>query len=387
MSTKFILIDDDVKSTDAPAERYAEKLSAVSKGALTVDTYRPESMEKVLAYIASAKPNGLLVDVALGNALTAEHVSIAYDGMALAQQIRTWQTRGLRQTSGTNLPEFPLVRLSKVDVIREFVRGDTTSEDLFDEKVDKGDVIDHAESIAPRLISLAGDYPRISEYASKEEKTDDALIHLLGVEAEFLTRLDPRALLGLRRPDAPAHVLSRYLIGSLFGRPGPLIDERLLAIRLGIDIQKSGDWAALRDNLKSTAYQGVFAGGYQRWWMPLVVGWWSTDIDAANPPFRLDAAARVETIQQKTGLKMLTPIAESNDSPGTKFWHACVESGRPVDPTFGFPLMPEWGQETWHDTDYLCLEEARRDARNPRLAAIERTRLVKLRKRTVEDTT
>jgi len=97
MSIKFLLIDDDVQSGDAPAERYAEKLTQVSKGALTVGTYRPQSIDKVLAHIGDAKPDGLLVDVAFTNALTEEHVSIAYDGMALAQQIRTWQTRGLRQ--------------------------------------------------------------------------------------------------------------------------------------------------------------------------------------------------------------------------------------------------------------------------------------------------
>src|SRR5579863_6562686 len=118
MSTKFLLIDDDVQSGDAPAERYAEKLALVSRGSLTVDTYRPQSMDKVLAHIVEAKPDGLLVDVAFTNALTEEHVSIAYDGMALAQQIRTSQTRGLRQSIGANLPEFPLVRLSKLDVIR-----------------------------------------------------------------------------------------------------------------------------------------------------------------------------------------------------------------------------------------------------------------------------
>src|SRR5579864_2649745 len=106
MSIRFLLIDDDVQSASTPAERYAEKLTLVSNGALTVDTYRPQSIDKVLAHIVEAKPDGLLVDLAFTNALTEEHVSIAYDGLALAQQIRTSQTRGLRQSSGTNLPEF-----------------------------------------------------------------------------------------------------------------------------------------------------------------------------------------------------------------------------------------------------------------------------------------
>jgi hypothetical protein len=380
MSTKFLLIDDDVQSGDAPAERYAEKLTLVSKGALTVDTYRPQSMDKVLAHIVEAKPDGILVDVAFTNALTDEHVSIAYDGMALAQQIRTSQTRGMRQSIGANLPEFPLVRLSKLDVIREFIKGDTTGEDLFDERVDKADVIEHAESIVPRLISLAADYPRVSEYAATETKTEDAVAHLLGVPVEFLDRLDARTLLGLRRVDAPAHVLSRYVIGSLLGRPGPLIDEALVAVRLGIDIRSSENWPALLENLKPAAYRGVFGDGYRRWWMPLVLDWWATTIDDKQAPFRLAASDRVRMIQEKTNIAKLLPIAENPDSPGTKFWQRCIVSKLPVDPAFGFPLLTEWGQETWHDVDYLCQEEAMRDPRNTRLAPTERSRIARLRK-------
>jgi hypothetical protein len=380
MSTKFLLIDDDVQSGDAPAERYAEKLTLVSNGALKVDTYRPQSMDKVLAHIFETKPDGLLVDVAFTNALTEEHVSIAYDGMALAQQIRTSQTRGLRQSIGANLPEFPLVRLSKLDVIREFIKGDTTSDDLFDEKVDKADVIEHAESIVPRLISLAADYPRVSEYAATEVKTEDVIAQLLGVPEEFLARLDARTLLGLRRVDAPAHVLSRYIIGSLLGRPGPLIDEALVAIRLGIDIRTSESWPAVLVHLKPAAYQGVFADGYRRWWMPLVLDWWATTIEEKQAPFRLTAADRVRLIQEKTNIGKLLPISEIPDSPGTKFWQRCIVSKLPVDPAFGFPLMTEWGQETWHDVDYLCQEEAMRDSRNARLVPTERSRLARLRK-------
>jgi hypothetical protein len=380
MTTKFLLIDDDVESSEAPAERYAEKLSAVSAGDLTVDTHRPGSIDKVLEHIAATKPDGILIDLDFSHALTEDHAPLRYDGMALAQQIRTNQTRGLRQSGGSNLPEFPLVRLSKIDVVREFVKGDTTSDDLFDEKVDKGNVVEHAESIAQRLISLSVDYPVVSDFASKEEKIDQAIAVLLGVPEEFLSHLDPRALLGLRRRDAPAHVISRYVIGALLGRPGPLIPNSLLAIRLGVDCQKSEDWFNLLKLLHGEEYQGAFASGYHRWWMDMLLNWWAQEIDAERPPFRLSSAERVQVIQQKTGLDKLAPIEETQDSPGTKFWHRCIASSRPVDPTHGFPLMPEWGQENWHDVDYLCREEALRDSRNPRLAASERSRILKLQK-------
>jgi hypothetical protein len=379
MSKIYLLVDDEAKS-DAPADGYAEKLSASSQGFLTINTYRPTSIEEVLEYVAGTKPDGLLLDVAFTNALTADRAPLAFDGIALAQQIRTLQTRGLRQSSGSSLPEFPLVRFSKADVIREYVSGDTTSDDLFDERIEKSEVIDRAHPVAARLVSLATDYPAISEYAATEEKSDDAVARLLGLDPDFLASLDARALLGLRRPNAPAHVLSRYVTGPLLGRPGPLIEESLLAVRLGIDWKNSKDWPAVLESLKPAAYKGVFGLGYVRWWMPRVLAWWSETIDEKQAPFRVSAADRVRTIQAKIGIEQLVPIAENADSPGTKFWHRCIKSNLPVDPTFGFPLMPEWGQETWHDVDYLCQEEAMRDPRNPRLSSAERSRVAKLRK-------
>jgi hypothetical protein len=377
MSKTYVLIDDEAKS-DAPAEGYAEELRAVSQGELQIDSYRPSSIEEVLKFISARKPDGLLLDVAFTNALTDGGAPIPYDGIALAQQIRTLQTRGLRQ-GASSLPEFPLIRFSKADVIREYVSGDTTSEDLFDERIDKAEIINNSEPVAKRLVSLATDYPAICEYA-RNEKSDEALAALLGREPDFLSRIDARALLGLRRADAPAHVLSRYLTGPFLGRSGPVIGEELLAVRLGVDRSRSEDWPELVAKLASATYKGVFAQGYQRWWMVLILDWWSSEIDGERPPYRLSATERVQAIMRQTDLKNLASLPENPDSPGTKFWQLCIRSKRPVDPAFAFPLMPEWGQETWHDVDYLCLEEAKRDSRNSRLAPAERTRVAKLKK-------
>jgi hypothetical protein len=377
VSKTYLFIDDEADSK-ASTEPYADEITEASEGSLVIESYRPSSIQEVLETIAKSKPDGLLVDVAFTNALTQEHAPLSYDGIALAQQVRTLQTRGLRH-GDSSLPEFPLIRFSKADVILEYVSGDTTSEDLFDEKIDKAKTLDDPEPVAKRLLSLATDYPVIAKFAAGE-KSEQAVAQLLGSDVDFLGRIDARALLGLKRPDAPAHVLSRYLTGPFLGRPGPIIDEGLLAVRLGVDRKQSPDWLGLRDKLKPAAYVGVFASGYERWWMALVTDWWAAEIDADRALFRLGAADRVRSLVEKTGLTKLTPLAEDPDSPGTKFWHLCLRSKRPVDPGFGFPLLPEWGQETWHDVDYLCQEEALRDPRNPRLGRAERTRLAKLRK-------
>lgn len=95
MSKKYLFIDDEV-SSQASAEPYAEEITEASEGSLEIESYRPASIGEVLAVIAPKKPDGILLDVAFTNALTEQHAPISFDGITLAQQIRTLQTRGLR---------------------------------------------------------------------------------------------------------------------------------------------------------------------------------------------------------------------------------------------------------------------------------------------------
>ncbi len=367
------MIDDDA-GAEAPAELYAETLTEASDGTIRVAVAKPGIMSETVAFIAESKPSCLLLDVALTNALTAEGLALGYDGIALAQQLRTLQTRGRAPGGSGGLPGFPIVRLSKRDVIAEYVSGDPTSDDLFDERIDKDELVDDAIGAATRIAALAQDYPAVLNFA--DSPPDDAAIaELLGCDIDLIARLDSRTLLLPRRDRSPPHVTARFISASLLGRPGPLVNEALVAIRLGVDASSSSDWTALLNGLGVAKYRGAFASGYERWWMPLIIDWWQREIDPERPLARLGAAERVEKLSQATGLKDLSPIGSVIESPGTRFWHRCLRSNRPVDPSQGYPLLPEWGIEAWHDVEYLCLEEARRDRHNPRLSASERARL------------
>lgn len=367
----YLFIDDDIGRAPA-AEIYAEALEHAGEG-LRIVPEKPARMPDLIQRVAAVKPDGLLLDVAFTNALDAENRHVGFDGIAFAQQVRTLQTRG-RTTGTAVLGEFPIVRFSKKDVIREYVNADATSDDLFDEMIDKGSVVDAAAKIACQLTALAADYPKVSALADSDAG-DAALAVALGCEPQFLTRLDARTLLGLRRPGAPAHALARYFTAKLLARPGAVIDERLVSIRLGVDRERSEDWPALLESLAEAQYRGAFAAGYPRWWQASLLDWWQAQVDGDRPLARLAADERVQSLTESTGLARLAALVEDPDSPGRRYWHVCVRSGRPVDPAHGFPLMPIYGHESWHDAEYLCLEEARRDSRNPRLSPTERSRL------------
>lgn len=369
----YLLIDDDIGAA-AEATIYAEALEKASAGKLKLNVLKPDSLPKTLQAISEMKPNGLFLDVAFTNALTDQREHVGFDGIALAQQIRTLQTRG-RSMGAAALIEFPIIRFSKKDVIREYVNEDTTSDDLFDEMVDKGDIVDSGASVALRARVLASDYPRIVEF-SETDGDENALAAVLGCEVDFLLRLDPRVLLGLRRPGAPAHAFARYFTAKLLARPGPLVNEELLAIRLGVDLAKSPSWSDLRKHLDRAYYRGAFGEGYPRWWQAMILDWWQTEVNSERVPARLTAAERVANLSKAFGLEGLVALSEDVDSPGTRYWHRCLRSQKPVDPSEAFALMPVYGHESWQDVDYLCLEEALRDRRNARFAPPERSRIV-----------
>lgn len=371
----YLMLDDDAGS-EAPAEDYAEALVAPSNGELSIIVRKPGRIAETIAVIIELAPQGLLLDVALTNAQDAEGQPVGFDGIALAQQVRTLQTRARSANAAGGLPEFPVVRFSKRDIVREYVNKDSTSDDLFDEFVDKSSIGEPevAEAAASVIFALSSDYPAVTAFAD-QDATDDALAALLGCQPNLLARLDPRTLLGLRRPGAPAHVLSRFIVSKLLSRAGPLVDEALLAVRFGIDPEASGDWPALLEGLATTRYHGAYASGYARWWMVAARDWWEREVDQDKTLARLGAAERVTLLIARTGLTRLRAIASNTDSPGSRYWHRCAKSGLPVDPVEGFPLMPVYGTETWHDTEYLCLEEALRDARNARLGPSERARV------------
>lgn len=373
----YLLIDDDVDS-NPPAEMYTRELEASSGGMLGFTAIKPTELAGSLEEIAKSGADGLLLDIAFINASGADGEPLAYNGIALAQQIRTLQT--IRRTRGGGLPELPIIRFSKKDIVSDYVSKDTTSDDLFDEKIDKDEVLVDAKEAARRLCNIAADYPSLISFA-EDASNEAALATLLGCPPELFLRLDSRALLGLRRRGAPPHILSRQLIGVLLGRAGPLINEALLALRLGIERDASPDWPSVMSHLKQAGYAGAFAGGYPRWWMPLVLDWWGETIDQDRTPARLSAEDRVALLQEKLSLHEIKALPSVPESPGTRFWHFCIKSGLPVDPAFGFPLLPEWGQEVWQDTEYLCEEEAIQNIRHPRLSLSERQRAAAARQR------
>ena len=64
----------------------------------------------------------------------------------------------------------------------------------------------------------------------------------------------------------PIFQYSRFIINELLQKSGPLIDDKILAARLGVDINSSKDWNNLLKKLNNTKYSGVYSDVWKRWW-------------------------------------------------------------------------------------------------------------------------
>jgi hypothetical protein len=360
--TRYLFIDDEADG----AESYADALSETDS-TLSIEVKSPVSLEQIVDLL-STNPDGMLLDVKLNNTKDKDGKPLRFDGIGLAQQLRSLQTRG-------EVKSLPIVRLSQPEVIQEYVRGDSTSDDCFDDRISKDEIASHAASINRRLLSLANDYPRLIAYLNATKSSESAAL-LLGVPASFLDRVDSRILADVQQCDnAPAHVLAGFFLDKLLAWPGPLIGEDLLAARLGVDRASSEvGWAVILENLEPARYVGAFHNGYPRWWMATVSDIWNDLPDASISLARARAEERIDVLQKAWKTK-LQPIAETKDSPGRRYWAICEATTLPVDPTFGIALMPRIGHQPWQEAEYLSLEAALRDSHNSRIRPDDKARL------------
>ena len=160
-----------------------------------------------------------------------------------------------------------------------------------------------------------------------------------------------------------------------------LIDEQVLAARLGIDIAESSDWNKVLESISSAKYQGVLGKGWLRWWNVLVEDWWKSIIHADTYLRSTPAHQRVETIKAKLGYTNLQASEKIEKADSEEFWTICRGYNRPLDPVDGLMIDGQENLYPWQDAEYISIEAAlRRKNRDvwKKVAKLEEERLADL---------
>lgn len=343
MPLKYLYIDDEEQGLLEPL---TQAISADPQIEIAVEHPSSRGLEIDELSAGLSEFNGLILDWRLDDiAMPDSDTRYPFSAGALAQELRT------KQTEGQVIP-IPIVLWSTEEKLRASYLGDQTGHDLFDAYYFKSKIAEEPSMVQNQLLSLASGYLQLNELSS-EERGDPGVI--LQTEA---TNLDTRLMQHLRA-NTPAHEHTRFILKEMIERPGLLIGEQLLAARLGIEIEKSGDWERLLNALPDEcSYQGPFREAWPRWWAKCVEqSWWRSLNDLQGPLSALEADERVARIIEQSGLKQFTPTSPIRPEYGKKYYAICEYYKRPLDPIDGV-IIDEPEPEPWQDRRYLSLDAA-----------------------------
>jgi hypothetical protein len=349
--SKWAFVDDQ----PGPSAAFADGLSDPNSD-FEVTVIGPAEARKVLL-APETNVDGVLVDVDLSD-IPGEHGS----GPGLAQDIRVNQENG-------RIGPFPLVRFSFRAKVLENIGGDSSSDDLFDLKIDKDLAARNIPHVRNKLLGCSEIYRQVGENPSF---APEQLADFLGLNVETLeswTHPEFIARAKSARSDRP-HVAAG-LIMRFLTQPGPLINEDLLAVRLGVD-RTSGGWGRLRDSLDPVKYGGKAHEYFDLWWARGLEDWWLDDEGADTPLSSMTIDQR--TLQLAEQHAELAALEMPPESPGTRPWRLCTLSMEeeepsvlPVDPAFGVRLASRGNVAPWVDPSYAALGIALQRRDNPRL--------------------
>jgi hypothetical protein len=394
---RYIIVDD--AATEAAEEKLQPLIETVEFACeedLKIDPVYPEAFEEMVAYLKKEKPDGVVLDLRLDEFRPPseegeDRKKPDYRATGLAQELRTRSTE-------RDLKELPIVLWSYESKLKKSYTKDDTGHDLFDlkSKKEKLQSVNSATDVARKLIALSKGYEQILETRKRKGGPGTQFYKFLGFDSDpgFL---DPRLISYFESHDTPipAHEYARFIIKQLLEVPGPLIDEEVLAARLGVDIDKSGEWEELLAKLpESVRYAGPFSEGWKRWWAYPLERWWKSLSESSQPLRQVEAEERIRVLKAAVGeldLVAATPIAPSYSS---QFWSVCegAEPGQirdPLDPIDGF-MITRKDRQPWQLERYISEERAIEDRhrdKNLRIDPLERDRLQELKRQRKKEQT
>lgn len=343
----YLYLDDNDKVT---RDGDIELFNATNKSINIITDYpkswrqRINSMRETLADI-----DGLILDWEFTNRSSAakegspEAEDVDFSAESLTEHIRV----GVVNQSFKDIP----IILCSADRNKAFTKvrtSELTSFSLFDLYFIKQDLFDKEVEIAGiQLHDLSIVYSILN--ADKKD-----LNKVLGISGKDNSWLDLRFMDKLSNllHSKTTHDVVQFMLREFIEAEGLLIDEKVLAARLGVDIQKSGKhWnALLNTELKFLEYTGFLSKGWPRFWASHLESWWREQIKERELRV-LGASFRVKCLNEKFKLELI-PAEKIQYCSSDEFWTICYGTKRPLDPSNGFTIGDE-PKFPWQSIHYV----------------------------------
>jgi len=340
---KYLYIDDESGSN---VISYAEGLSTYGLKVIPIQVIEFSRKEFILKELP--KYDGILMDLRTDMVEDKNGTFSDFTGAVWGQHIRDLVTIGddLKK-------DIPIVLFSHEAKLREVYFKDMTSNNIFDRFLtknilDNGDDEKKINKVIKKLISLAKGYQKIS--------TEKDFNNLLKIDT---INLDSRIFSRFIKPDGtsnkniPIHEYAQMILKDLIYAKGVLINEKYLASRLGIDKNNSEDWERVKERFEEAKYNGVFADGWDRWWMFKIDNIFEEISDTYLS--YLDAKERVAILKEKLNLESLNFSQPIEENYSYDYWTVCKALAKPLDPMEGFRVYSTSEPKPWQEYEYVSI--------------------------------
>jgi hypothetical protein len=335
---KYIYIDDENGPSEVSTLHGFNDSKLVEVERFPLSEYREFGALKnaLIDRSKSKRFDGIIIDLRLDG---SGEDRTEFNATSIAQEIRSVAARG-------EMPTFPIVLCSTDEKIRHTYNSDKTSHDLFDYKISKSNSSPNWLKLATKLSSLAKGYLWLNE----EQRELNSIFDITD-----LSQIDTR-IIEKTEVFSAIYDYAHFVIKDFFHQTNPLINEKVLAARLGIDLKNtpSSSWQKLIDTLfGKAAYTGLFSDGWKRWWADIV-----SDVfyEVSNEKLAfLKAEERVSILKKVSGIENLiaaTPLKFCNSS---EFWTICEGFKVPLDPLEGFKISTSTDLKVWQESKYISL--------------------------------
>ncbi len=361
MAYNYFYIDDD------PIGTITETAKGLSvKEEIDVKAHQHETWDNELSFLKERidEFDGVIFDWKL-KGYNGKKEKANYNVEALAQQIRTLVSDKIIAK------DFPIILCSAEFNFRESIKKNSTPLDLFDTIYEKNEFDVKKEEVIAQLFSLAKSYKTLTETKTirsilGEEETIDYRLK------DYLNKLITEV--------TPLHNIVRFVLYKVIEIPGLLMNDKMLASRLGVDIigyPNDKNWKELLEHLIDVKYKGILSEGWHRWWAKDLMDWWRNmfDCELGN----LKAEKRVEMLNDKFNIAL--KLAEKTEkSKSTFFWEVCKKTGKPIAIRDAILTVEEYEKMPWQADEYYSIDSALEEAAN-KIHPLDRDKVQKLKEK------
>jgi len=322
---KYLYIDDEGKDT---SEALASGLSNehVSVEYKHVSIFDTDFIKQNLNGY-----DGIVLDLRLDDTPDSSN----FTATEFAQHIRTLVTKG-------DLKDLPIVLFSTDDKLKQVYATDLSSHNLFDSYYSKTNT---SENASREMFSLAKGYVEIEENKNNLEKLMK-LKDLYDLDSEIFARFSNES------QNIPVHEYAQVILKDLIYVTGTLIDENILASRLGIDIEKSENWNEVKQIFVSAKYKGVFSDGWDRWWMFEINNIFKKEFQTNLSYLSAEEKCKLFIDKSIKNIVAPDPIKFNNSN---RYTTICQVLKKPLDSLEGYRIYTSKPLKQWQEYSYASL--------------------------------